>query len=248
MQVASTNQHKTVIVIPARYGSSRLPGKPLMDISGKPMIQHVYERAIEVQNVDKVVVATDDERIQKVVECFGGDCVMTSTEHESGTDRLVEVMEKLPADIYINLQGDEPLVRSASVQKLVDGMQEDAKTSIGTLCHEIDLEDALEPNTVKVVLDNDGFALYFSRSPIPFPRDKQEAKYLKHIGVYGYRQDVLEKYSSLPRPMTEKAEKLEQLRLMAAGYSIKVFPVDAAGPGVDTPECLEKVRSMMQGS
>lgn len=235
------------IVIPARYASTRLPGKPLADIAGKPMVQHVYERACQVAGVQAVLVATDDERVAQAVSAFGGQCVMTSPEHPSGTDRLAEVMAQVPADIYVNLQGDEPLVRPVDIQRLVDGMRADASVAVGTLCHPIDAQEARNPNAVKVVLADNGDALYFSRSAIPFPREAQEASYLKHVGVYAYRREVLARYVSLPQPMMEQAEKLEQLRLLAAGLRIRAFMVEPTGPGVDTPECLERVRALLEG-
>ena len=235
------------IVIPARYGSTRLPGKPLADIAGKPMVQHVYERASQVPGVHMVLVATDDERVAQVVQAFGGRCVMTSPDHPSGTDRLAEVMEQVRADIYVNLQGDEPLVRPEDVHRLVEGMVADVSVAVGTLCHSIEAAEALNPNIVKVVLADNGDALYFSRSPVPYPRDEEEAHYLKHVGVYAYRREVLERYATLPQSMAEKAEKLEQLRLMAAGLRIRAYRVEPTGPGVDTPECLERVRALMSG-
>ena len=242
-----TDKPSVVIVIPARYGSTRLPGKPLADIAGKPMVQHVHERAQQVPGVDQVLVATDDERVASAVAAFGGRAVMTDPEHPSGTDRLAEVMRQVPADIYINLQGDEPLVRPEDIRKLVEGMLHDDSVAVGTLCHAIDADEALNPNTVKVVLADNGDALYFSRSPIPYPRDAEEASYLKHVGVYAYRKEVLQQYAGLPQPMMEKTEKLEQLRLMAAGLKIRAFLVEPTGPGVDTPECLERVRAIMRG-
>ncbi len=235
------------IVIPARYGSTRLPGKPLADICGKPMIQHVYERACEVAAAQLVLVATDDERVAQAVQGFGGRCVMTSAHHPSGTDRLAEVMQQVPADIYLNLQGDEPLVRPQDVQRLAEGMLAAPDVAVGTLCHAIDAQEALNPNAVKVVLADNGDALYFSRSPIPYPRDAAEASYLKHVGVYAYRREVLQRYARLPQPMTERAEKLGQLRLMAAGLKLRAYVVKPTGPGVDTPECLERVRALMAG-
>lgn len=244
---ASASQHGVAIVIPARYGSTRLPGKPLADIAGKPMVQHVYERAMQVSGVQAVLVATDDERVAAAVRAFGGRCVLTSAAHPSGTDRLAEVMAQVPASIYVNLQGDEPLVRPEDIQKLVDGMLADPEVAVGTLCHAIDGHEAQNPNTVKVVLADNGDALYFSRSPIPYPRDAQEATYLKHVGVYAYRREVLARYAALPQPMTERAEKLEQLRLLAAGLRIRAYQVAPTGPGVDTPECLERVRALMEG-
>lgn len=243
----ATSEQRVAIVIPARYGSTRLPGKPLADIAGKPMVQHVYERALQVANAQVVVIATDDERVAQAVRGFGGVCVMTSPDHPSGTDRLAEVMAQVDADIYINLQGDEPLVRPSDIEALAAGMLADVSVNVGTLCHPIDAHEAGNPNTVKVVLAGNGNALYFSRSPIPYPRDSEVATYLKHVGVYAYRRDVLAEYSSLPQPMMEHAEKLEQLRLMAAGYCIRAYVVEPTGPGVDTPECLEQVRALMTG-
>ncbi|MGB3068155.1 MAG: 3-deoxy-manno-octulosonate cytidylyltransferase [Ottowia sp.] len=236
-----------VIVIPARHDSTRLPGKPLALIAGKPMVQHVYERACQVASTRAVLVATDDERVALAVREFGGQCVMTSPDHPSGTDRLVEVMAQVPADIYVNLQGDEPLVRPEDVQMLVNGMLADTSVAVGTLCHPIDAHEAVNPNTVKVVRAAGGDALYFSRSPIPYPRDAEAARYFKHVGVYAYRREVLACYASLPQPMMEAAEKLEQLRLLAAGLRIRTFVVEPTGPGVDTPACLERVRCLMEG-
>ncbi|MFK3820484.1 3-deoxy-manno-octulosonate cytidylyltransferase [Pseudomonas sp. NPDC089407] len=243
----ATLEQRVAIVIPARYGSTRLPGKPLADIAGKPMVQHVYERALQVASAHVVVIATDDERVAEAVRGFGGDCVMTSPDHPSGTDRLAEVMTQVDADIYINLQGDEPLVRPADIDALAAGMLADASVSVGTLCHSIDAHEASNPNAVKVVLASNGNALYFSRSPIPYPRDAGVATYMKHVGVYAYRRKVVAEYASLPQPMIEHAEKLEQLRLMAAGYCIRAYIIEPTGPGVDTPECLEQVRALMAG-
>lgn len=239
---------RCAIVIPARYQSSRLPGKPLADILGKPMVQHVYERALAVPNVDNVFVATDDARIFKAVQGFGGRCVLTSPDHPSGTDRLTEAMRHAEAEIYVNLQGDEPLVRTSDISVLVDGMRTDSAIQVGTLCHRITAREALDPNTVKVVLSAAANALYFSRAAIPYQREGGEpAQYFKHVGVYAYRRELLERYASLPRPMIERAELLEQLRLLAVGISIRVFEVGPVGPGVDTPEGLEIVRAFMEG-
>lgn len=240
-------QNRVAIVIPARYGSTRLPGKPLADILGKPMIQHVVERALEVAAADMVVVATDDERVYSAVSSFGGRVVMTSASHGSGTDRLGEVMQHVEADIYINMQGDEPLVRPGDIDALIEAMRADSAVRVATLCHEISAEESLNPNSVKVVLDAKGDALYFSRSPMPYPRDSAHAKYLKHVGVYGYHRDVLREYASLNVPMLELSEKLEQLRLLYSGVGIRVVQVEPTGPGVDTPECLERVRAILSG-
>lgn len=238
---------RVVIVIPAWYGSTRLPGKALTDIAGKPMVQHVYERACQVSGVQAVLVATDDERVASAVHAFGGRYVMTYANHLSDTDRLAEVIAQVPADIYVNLQGDETLVRPADVQLLVNGILTDTGVAVGTLCHAVDAQEALNPNTVKVVLADNGDALYFSRSPIPYPRDAEVARYLKHVGVYAYRSDVLQRYASLQQPMMEQAEKLEQLRLLAAGLRIRAFMVAPTAPGVDTPECLARVRALVAG-
>lgn len=237
---------RLAIVIPARYGSTRLPGKPLAEILGKPMVQHVYERAMQVPNVQAVVVATDDPRIMETVRAFGGQCLMTSADHPSGTDRLTEVMGQLDAEIYINLQCDEPLVRPEDIAKLASGMWLDPSVQVGTLCHRIPAEEASIPHTVKVVVTANGDALYFSRSPIPFDCTSGSACYFKHVGIYAYRREVLAAYADLPRPMIEQAEKLEQLRLLAAGFRIRVFEVAPVGPGVDTPRCLEAVRELMK--
>lgn len=246
--VMSTQGTRVAIVIPSRYASSRLPGKPLADIAGKPMVQHVHERASEVTSAQLVVVATDDERVANAVRAFGGTVIMTSPSHPSGTDRLGEVMQSVHADIYVNLQGDEPLVRPADIDLLIQGMLADPSVHVGTLCHDIDAHEALDPNTVKAVLADNGDALYFSRAPIPYPRDEDEsAYYLKHVGVYAYRREVVSQYGALPQPMMERAEKLEQLRLLAAGMRIRAFRVEPTGPGVDTPECLERVRALISG-
>jgi len=236
----------TVIVIPARYASTRLPGKPLLDVIGKPMIQHVVERANEVVGVSAVIVATDDERVFNAVQAFGGTAMMTSANHQSGTDRLVEVMHQYPADIYLNLQGDEPLVRPSDLSALVDSMQA-TDVQVGTLCHRIDAHEATNPNCVKVVVNNKHDALYFSRSPIPYPREASTATYLKHVGVYAYKKDILASYSQLKRPMLEISESLEQLRLLDAGIQIKVIEVEPTGPGVDTQADLDQVRAILAG-
>jgi 3-deoxy-manno-octulosonate cytidylyltransferase (CMP-KDO synthetase) len=241
-------KERVAVVIPARYGSSRLPGKPLAELLGKPMIQWVYEKALQVDEVDSVVIATDDERIRDVVEGFGGRAVMTSVDHASGTDRLCEVMTEVEADIYLNLQGDEPLVRPEDLSLLVSGMQADPRVEVGTLCHAIDTDEAQKPNAVKVVLGQEGNALYFSRSPIPYPREAgAHPGYVKHVGVYAYRREVLTRYASLPPSALEQTEQLEQLRLLSAGMRIRTFEVAPTGPGVDTPECLERVRAIMAG-
>lgn len=235
-----------VVVIPARYGSSRLPGKPLLELLGKPMVQWVYEKAKQVLSASQVIVATDDARIFEAVEGFGGEVVLTAQHHPSGTDRLVEVMRQYEADVFINLQGDEPLVRPEDIDTLAQGMLTDQSLEIGTLYHAIGPEEASNPNTVKLVLGQQGNALYFSRSPIPYPRNQEKHPgYKKHVGVYAYRRQVLEQYTDLPESPLEETEQLEQLRLLSAGFRIRAFEVEPTGPGVDTPACLEKVRAIL---
>lgn len=236
------------LVIPARFGSSRLPGKPLADLLGKPMVQWVFEKAQQVPSAHTVVVATDDQRIVDAVKAFGGNVVLTSPHHPSGTDRLVEVMRHVDADIYINLQGDEPLVRSSDIEQLAQGMLADPAVDVGTLYHSIADDEAQNPNIVKVVLGHADNALYFSRSPIPYPRtEDKHPGFKKHVGVYAYRKRILKQYSQLPASPLEQTEQLEQLRLLSAGLSIRAFEVAPTGPGVDTPECLEIVRAILAG-
>ena len=235
------------IVILARYLFSRFPGKPLADILGKPMIQHVYEKAASVKNAT-VVVATDDKKILSVVNSFGGKGVMTSSTHASGTDRLVEVMNKVDADLYINLQGDEPLVRPEDIELLINAMVVNKSIEVGTLYHLISAEQAKNSNTVKVVTSHSGRVCYFSRSPIPFIRDKDvQTNYKQHVGVYAYRKSVLEQYSQLAKSETEIAEQLEQLRLLDSDIDIYAFEVMKTGAGVDTPKDLDKVVSILKG-
>lgn len=235
-----------IAVIPSRYASTRLPGKPLVDICGKPMVQHVYERARRVSLFDEVLVATDDERIANAVEAFGGAACMTSPDCPSGSDRLIEVAKSHPADVYVNVQGDEPLVEPASIEKLARAMLDDPSLQMGTLCYPISAEQAQNPNLVKVVRAHNGNALYFSRSPIPFPRSGGIApQYFGHLGMYAYRREFLMNFGSLPYSPLENTEKLEQLRVLQAGIAIRVLEVEATGPGVDTPEDLEAVRRIL---
>jgi 3-deoxy-manno-octulosonate cytidylyltransferase (CMP-KDO synthetase) len=211
------------------------------------MIQHVVERAREVKLADRVVVATDDGRIAAAVESFGAEVVMTLATHPSGTDRLVEVAKTIPGDLFVNIQGDEPLVRPADIDLLIAGMLADANLPVGTLCHALPAAEASDPNFVKVVVAANGDALYFSRACIPFRRDDGDpVAYLKHVGVYAYRRNVLEEYSALGQPMIERAEKLEQLRLLHAGLRIRAFEVEPTGPGVDTLESLGEVRRLLE--
>jgi len=235
-----------VAVIPSRFASTRLPGKPLVDICGKPMVQHVYERVRQVELFDEVLVATDDQRIFDVVEAFGGKAVMTSVDCPSGTDRLIEVAQAHPADIYVNIQGDEPLIEPEVVEKLARVMLDDPDLQMGTLCYPITAEQAQNPNIVKVVRAHNNNALYFSRSPIPFARSGGIApEYFGHLGMYAYRRDFLMSFGKLPYSKLENTEKLEQLRVLEAGIAIRCLTVQAMAPGVDTPEDLEEVRRIL---
>lgn len=240
---------RVLIVIPARYASTRLPGKPLLPIAGKPMIQHVWERAQEVPrgNWDhEVLVATDDSRIELAVRRFGGRVLLTDPQHVSGTDRLVEVSRMYRADLYVNLQGDEPLMRPGDIGQLIGGVLEAPGVEVGTLCHALSREEAELPQVVKVVRAANGDALYFSRSLIPYPRVEGVAQYWKHLGIYAYRPEVLASYGDLPQPSLEEAECLEQLRLLYHGYRLRVWEVETAATGVDTPEDLERVRTLLE--
>jgi 3-deoxy-D-manno-octulosonate 8-phosphate phosphatase (KDO 8-P phosphatase) len=236
-----------IIVIPARYQSSRFPGKPLADILGKPMIQHVYERACLATCTDRVIVATDDQRIADAVKGFGGEVMMTSPHHPSGTDRVVEVAQRVAADIYINVQGDEPLIRPADIDFLAEDLVKDPSCDVTTLCHPISIKEALDPNTVKLIRSHRGNALYFSRNPIPYISEHAGLSnvYFKHVGVYAYRAAVLARYQQLPDSDLEKWERLEQLRLLQADFTIKTVQTYATGPGVDTPNCLKRVIEIM---
>ena len=237
------------IIIPARFNSSRFPGKPLADILGKPMIQRVYEKAIQTKKANDVIIATDDLRIYSAVHGFGGNVVMTSPKHQSGTDRITEVVEKMDCDICINLQGDQPLICPEDIDLLIERMVEDPASEITTLCHSINREQAKNPNAVKVVLAADGRALYFSRSLIPYSNEGAgHDRYHKHVGIYGYRRHVLTRYKNLPNSPLENQEKLEQLRLLEAGYTIDVMKTDNSDDqGVDTPEDLEIVKKIIAG-
>ncbi len=238
---------KAVAVIPARYGSTRLPGKPLLDICGKPLIQRVWEVVAHVRGLDEIIVATDDERIAKVVQEFGGKVMMTSPDCQSGSDRVREVAQTVDADVYVNVQGDEPLLEPAAIEKLLDVFAQDADVQVATLCSPISREDAQSPNQVKVVRDHAGNVLYFSRAPLPFVREANEtAEYLGHIGIYAYRREALCSFTSLPVSPLEQAEKLEQLRFLQAGIPICVLEVPRMGGGVDTQEDLERVRTVIR--
>lgn len=238
------------IVIPARYASTRLPGKPLIDIHGKPMIEWVY-RAAQQSFAQQVVVATDDERIFKVVESFDGDCCMTRTDHTTGSDRIVEVCEQLgwsDEAIIVNLQGDEPLMPAQNLSQVALNLEQSG-CDMATLHTSIDLQSAQNPNLVKLVHDRKGRAIYFSRAAIPFQRDEPVAQYFGHIGLYAYRVGFLKTYATLLPCMLEQSEKLEQLRALYYGYSIHTEQAsEPPGMGVDTQEDLEQVKEILQDS
>ncbi len=249
-------------IIPAHYGSMRLEGKILADIAGKPMIQHVYERASQAETLQDLLVATDDQRIMDIVAGFGGQVVMTSAEHKSGTDRVAEVAQDRACDVVINIQGDEPLIEPAAIDAAVQPFIADSSLAMSTLSTPIrSLRAHLDPSVVKVVVDADGFALYFSRAPVPFfrldtdapwpdnkPRQHPESGLwpLKHIGLYGYQRQTLLWLASLPQTPLEKTERLEQLRALENGCRIKVIQVDYSPIGVDTPEDLQRVRALLE--
>ncbi len=237
----------TAIIIPARYASTRLPGKPLIDVNCKSIIQWVYEKALQSKLANKVIVATDDERIFKAVEAFGGEVMMTSTDHNSGSDRIFEVLSANPEiEIAVNVQGDEPLITPESIDGAINALLSDETADISTLIREIEDEDEISnPNVVKVVFDNNQNALYFSRSPIPYHRNKNESKTFAHIGLYAYRKEALAKMTRLPQSSLELAESLEQLRALQNGMKIKVQIVDYNPIGIDTPEDVEKFKKII---
>ncbi len=236
---------KAVIVIPARYASSRFPGKPLVPILGKPMIQWVWEAASRSKRASAVLVATDDNRIADVVANFGGKAVMTKPTHRSGTDRMAEVAKKYPAALYVNVQGDEPLLTPQAVDELIDGI---GRAPMATLAHPIESEaDWRSAEVCKVVIDVDGMALYFSRSPLPFQRQYDPAvRAWRHVGIYAFKADALRKFVGWKRSPLEKAESLEQLRALEHGLKIKVLPTKFRCAGVDTSADLTKVESLLK--
>lgn len=237
---------KTAIIIPARYGSSRLEGKPLIVVCGKPIIQWVYEKAQQSKLADIIIVATDDQRIYDAVKSFGGNVEMTSTEHKCGSDRIKEVVMRHPEISYIvNLQGDEPLIKPESIDVVAKNVKEDKLADISTLIRKITPEEAENPNLVKCVVDNLGFAMYFSRSKIPFERNVGKSDFYGHLGIYGYKRDALIRMTELPQSSCEMSESLEQLRALQNGMKIKTSVVDFIPVGIDTIEDLEKFKSII---
>ena len=243
---------KFTAIIPARYASTRFPGKPLAILGGKTVIQRVYEQATTV--LEEAYVATDDERIFQAVETFGGRAVMTRTDHKSGTDRIEEAAEKIgtDADVIINIQGDEPFIQKSQIITLKE-LFDNPDTQIGTLGKRFDSMTAVDnPNSPKIVCDRRGFALYFSRSVIPFVRGQEHPEwlqhfpYLKHLGLYAYRREVLREITQLPQSPLEIAESLEQLRWLENGYRIRVGLTDVETVGIDTPEDLQRAEAFLQ--
>ena len=233
----------TAIIIPARYGSSRLEGKPLIEVGGKPVIQWVYEKAMQSKLADIIIVATDDERIFNAVKAFGGNVEMTSTEHKCGSDRIKEVVMRHPEISYIvNLQGDEPLIKPESIDEVAKNVKDDENADISTLIRKITPQEAENPNLVKCVKDNNGFALYFSRSKIPFERNEGKADFYGHLGIYGYKREALITMTELSQSSYEQSESLEQLRALQNGMKIKTSVVDFTPIGIDTAEDLEKFK------
>lgn len=241
---------KAIGIIPARFESSRFPGKVLADLLGKPLIQYVYEEALKSNSLEDLLIATDDERILKAVENFGARAVMTAKEHKSGTDRLTEVINPIDTQIVVNIQADEPLIQSSMIDELVNCLLEDPNIPMTSLIHKIeDLQDLMDPNIVKVVKDKNNFALYFSRSPIPHLQSSlpvpQSLKFYKHLGLYAYTKDFLFTFTNLPLGKLEQAEGLEQLRALECGFRIKLIETGFNTIGVDTPEDLEKVKQVI---
>ena len=251
---------KKIIVIPARYASTRLPGKSLIDIGGKPLLQRVYEGACRSKLSDGILIATDDKRIEKAALAFGAEVIMTDPALPSGTDRVFAAIQEREADLVMNLQGDEPFIESSIIDQLFSTMENGA-VNMATLCCPItDEGEYRDPNTVKVVFDSSGFALYFSRSPIPYLRTfdsepcpgmpvsgvRTPNSLYKHIGIYGFTRSFLQQFVAMPKSPLEEAESLEQLRVLENGYKIKVIVTDYSGFGIDTPEDLERARRLLR--
>jgi 3-deoxy-manno-octulosonate cytidylyltransferase (CMP-KDO synthetase) len=246
----SSEQPEVVIVIPARYGSTRLPGKPLVSLAGKPMIQHVYERAKMAESAQRVIVATDDERIVQAVESFGGVARMTRPDHRTGTERVAEVAAHEKGDVFVNVQGDEPLLDPVAVDAAVDTLLEEPAAGIATVATLIKTPaDIMDPNVVKTVLDFDNNGLYFSRAPIPWVRDtasKIQVRHLKHLGLYVFQREALLEYPTLPQGELERIEQLEQLRWLENGWKIRVAEVEHDAVSVDVPDDVARVEKLLQ--
>ena len=240
---------KVAIVIPARYGSSRLPAKPLLEVNNKTIIQYVYEAACKSKLASEVIVATDDMRIYQAVVNFGGKCEMTNPNHQCGSDRISEVAGRHDFEYILNLQGDEPQITPEVIDLAIKALIEDEEADISTLVREIiDEEQINNPNCVKCVFDKNYNALYFSRCPIPFARNKGEAPYYAHIGIYGYKKESLIKMTQMPQSYLEKQESLEQLRALQNGMKIKVAITNLNPTGIDTIEDYEKFKKIMEAN
>jgi len=247
---------RTLGVIPARYGAQRFPGKPLAMIAGKTLVQRVYEQAAKAARLDKVIVATENTRILEAVEAFDGNALLTSPDCATGTDRIAEVARAYDCELVVNIQGDEPLMRPEMIDQLVEALQSDPQCVMGTLARKLESATNLDnPNVVKVAIGQNGNALYFSRSRIPFVRDAKtpnasewltRAKFYKHLGIYAFRREFLLKFVQLPQSELEKTEKLEQLRALENGYSIKVLITPYDSIGVDRPEDIELVEEILK--
>jgi 3-deoxy-manno-octulosonate cytidylyltransferase (CMP-KDO synthetase) len=244
------NPAEIIIVIPARYGATRLPGKPLVPLAGVPMIQRVYQRAKLSTLAARVIVATDDDRIMKAVEKFGGEARLTRSEHRTGTERVAEVAAHTEGQVFVNVQGDEPLLNPEVVDAAITALLEEPVASIATVATPIKLPaDVMDPNVVKTVIDFDDNALYFSRAPIPWVRDvasKIDVRHLKHLGLYVFQRDALLEYPTLPQGTLEKIEQLEQLRWLENGWKIRVAEVEHDSISVDVPEDVARVEKLLQ--
>jgi 3-deoxy-manno-octulosonate cytidylyltransferase (CMP-KDO synthetase) len=245
------NSRKVVVVIPARYGSTRLPGKPLVSLNGQPMVQRVYARAKLARRVDRVIVATDDDRILQAVTSFGGEARMTRTDHRTGTERVAEVAAHVEGEIFVNVQGDEPLLDPAAVDTAVTALLEEPEAAVATVATPIKVPgDIMDPNVVKVVLDFDDNALYFSRAPVPWVRDTGgtiQVRHLKHLGLYVFQREALLEYPTLPQGELERIEQLEQLRWVENGTKIRVAEVAHDAVSVDVPADVARVEKLLQG-
>lgn len=242
-----------IAVIPARYAATRLPGKPLVSLAGKPMVERVWERARRAKKISRVIIATDDERILKAVAGFGGEAAMTRSEHRSGTERVAEVaagMAREGAEIFVNVQGDEPLIEPDAIDAAVEAIESDESVMVSTLMVPIaKAADIMDPNIVKVVLDFDGNALYFSRAPIPWVRDRESpvhVQHMKHLGLYAFRSAALLDFPTLPLGDLERVEQLEQLRWMENGYKIRVAETAHDSVSVDVPEDVARVEQLFR--
>jgi 3-deoxy-manno-octulosonate cytidylyltransferase (CMP-KDO synthetase) len=244
-----------IAVIPARYAATRLPGKPLVALAGKPMIQRVWERVQQAKKISRIIIATDDERIRQAAAEFGGEAAMTRAEHRSGTERVAEVAATIGGgedQIFLNVQGDEPLVEPGAIDALVEAIESDPDVAVASLMVAIAKPaDIMDPNIVKVVLDFDSNALYFSRAPIPWVRDRNapvHVQHMKHLGLYGFRRAALLDFPTLPVGDLERIEQLEQLRWMENGYKIRVAETEHDSVSVDVPEDVARVEQLLRGS